>query len=142
MQVTPPSEFLTNEQLDLVELELEKEESVRSLLQWLNSENGGGMEFVLHNPRFQVAWRRACKLFNFYADEKRAKCSASNIEAFQDMAQKNYPEIYSELTESGLKTVSKIKEDAKAQSRKLLEKGETSGLHIGPIELLKKIGVN
>lgn len=132
-----------NPELDALGLEVEKEDSIRKLLGYLNGIEGDAMEYVLANPRFQVAWKRACKVFGFYSEDS-ARCSASNIEAFRYMVAQKYPEAYQELSGGGVQAVESIKDYAAAESDRILQSSdaEVSWLQIGPIELLKKIWVN
>lgn len=113
--------LLTDSELDIVEPNLEKEECVRSLSRHLNTIGNDSMQYVLNNPRFQLTWRKTCRLFGFYAGDK-GKCSASNIEAFRIMIAKEYPDIYKELSDTGVKAIENIQIKALAKSRDILKR--------------------
>ncbi|EKD44537.1 MAG: hypothetical protein ACD_71C00107G0002 [uncultured bacterium (gcode 4)] len=138
---TSQQSLLTDSELEPIAIEVEKEECIRSILGHLNVIEGNGMEYVLNNPRFQVAWRKACKTFKFFSGDM-AKCSVSNIEAFREIVSKNYPDMYSELSDSWARAIEDIKEVATTKSNEVLSSGNIQGVHIGPIELLQKIGVD
>ena len=118
MQTSSPS-LLMDAGLKIMAVDIEKEDALRSLLGYLNAVEGRGMEYVLSNPRFQVAWRKACKTFDFFSGDV-AKCSASNIEAFREMVEKTYPDLYKELSLAGVLAIKEIKKTATTRSHEVL----------------------
>lgn len=141
MSTTTSHWLLPDSDLVSMGVEMEKEDCLRAILWHLNAADGNGMEYVLNNPRFQVVWRKACKIFQFYSWDT-AKCSASNIEAFRDMVAQTYPEMYQKLSEDNMAVISNIKEAALSKSTEILSNWETDSIHIGPVELLEQIWVD
>lgn len=102
------------------------------------------MEYVLESPRFQVVWRRACRVFGFYASDT-TRCSVSNIAAFQEMVQKEYTHLIGERSiGNNVQAVREIQDAAIARNNRILAQNDPEErldmLHIGPVELLEMIG--
>jgi hypothetical protein len=145
MQTNAPG-LLEESELDTLEGKIEEEDCIRSLLWQLSAVQWNGMEYVLNNPRFQVLWRKACRIFEFYSGDM-ARCSVSNIQAFQEMVEAKYPQLINEmLTTSGIQAVIEIQEAAVARNNMILA-NDGSGewfnmLYVGPVELLKVVWVS
>lgn len=145
MQPNKPK-LLNEYDLDSHEREMEKTDCIHSLLEHLDSMQWNGMEYVLSNPRFQVIWRKACRLFWFYSSEM-TRCSVSNITAFQEMVQKEYPHMIQEMTtNNGERAVNDILDAIRERNYKIIEEeGQEdwlNRLYICPVELLEMIWID
>ena len=129
-------------ELNSIEQEFEQESCIRSLITHLNTIKGNGMDYVVENPRFQVLWRRVCKLFSFYSTDSMGKCSPSNILAFQEMVATTYPDLYKEISDTGTQAIQEILVAAKKNSDAVLSREIKGGVYVGPVELMEKIGID